>query len=193
MCLRGYSLLHFDHDVGSTMVARKTITIRKERFYPHPPEDVWAAITDAHALAEWLEPNNHQPVVGHKFQFHCDSGVCGAGLKECQVLTADPPRRLVWSWVDVPKDANSPRPEAMTITWTLEPKPGGTLLVLEHNGAENISWLFRNMMRIGWGVMMKRLIPRILARIQNGQFTPGAIPLEKRYYKCKTIPDQYVR
>lgn len=175
------------------MVARRTITIRKERFYPHPPEDVWAAITDPYALAEWLEPNNHQPLVGHKFQFMCDPGICGAGMKECEVLEADPPRRLVWSWVDVPQDPNLPRPEPMQITWTLVPKPGGTLLILEHTGAENINWLFRNMMRIGWGVMMKRLIPRILKRVHGGEFTPGAIPLEKRYYSCKTVPDKYVR
>ena len=63
------------------MVARRSITIRKERFYPHPPEDVWAAVTDPHALAEWLEPNNHQPIVGHKFQFRCDPGMCGSGFE----------------------------------------------------------------------------------------------------------------
>ena len=67
------------------MVAPNPITIRKERFYPHPPEDVWAAISDPHALAEWLEPNNHQPVVGHKFQFRCDPGICGSGITECEV------------------------------------------------------------------------------------------------------------
>ncbi len=175
------------------MVARKTITIRKQRFYPHPPEDVWAAITDPHALAEWLEPNNHQPVVGHKFQFTCDPGICGAGVKECEVLEADPPRRLVWSWVHVPKNPNRPHPEPMMITWTLVPKDEGTLLILEHTGAENINWLFRNMMRMGWGFMMKNLIPRILQRVHAGEFTPGAIPLDKRYYSCKTVPEKYVR
>ena len=34
----------------------------------------------------WLEPNNHQPVVGHKFQFRCDPGICGFGVTECEVL-----------------------------------------------------------------------------------------------------------
>lgn len=175
------------------MVARKTITIRKERFYPRPPEDVWAAITDAHALAEWLEPNNHQPVVGHKFEFRCDPGICGAGVTECEVLEVDPPRRLVWSWVHVGTGANGRRSEPMTISWTLVPKDEGTLLILEHTGAENINWLTRNMMRVGWWVMMKKLIPRILGRVQAGKFTPGAIPLEKRYYTCKTVPEKYVR
>jgi uncharacterized protein YndB with AHSA1/START domain len=172
---------------------RKTITIRKERSYEHSPQDVWAAITDPHALAEWLEPNNHQPVVGHKFQFRCDPDFCGCGVTECGVLEADAPRRLVWSWVHMPSKPDQPRPQPMTIAWTLVPKDGGTLLVLEHSGAENVGWLTRNMMRIGWGFMMKRMIPKILQRVSAGQFAPGAIPLPKRYYTCKTVPEIYVR
>lgn len=175
------------------MVAREPITIRKERFYAHPPEDVWVAITDSHALAEWLEPNDQQPVVGHKFQFRCDPGVCGSGITECEVLEADPPKRLVWSWVNVPKDDSVAKPAAMTIAWTLTPQDGGTLLVLEHTGAENIDWLTRNMMRVGWGVMMKKLITKVLSRVNGGEFQPGAIPLKKRYYTCKTVPDNYTR
>jgi len=175
------------------MVSGKSITIRKERFYPHPPEDVWTAITDPHALAEWMEPNNHEPVVGKKFQFVCDPDICGPGVKECEVLEAEAPRRLVWSWVQLPKNESAPRPKPMTIAWTLVPKEGGTLLILEHSGAENIGWMFRNMMRIGWGFMMKRQIPRVLAGVDAGKFTPGAIPLEKRYYKCNTVPKEYVR
>jgi uncharacterized protein YndB with AHSA1/START domain len=175
------------------MVARRSITIRKQRYYPHPPEDVWAAITDPHALAEWLEPNNHQPVVGHKFQFRCDPGMCGSGVTECEVLEADPPRRLVWSWVHVPAKADCPRPAPMTIAWTLVPQGAGTLLILEHTGAENIGWLTRNMMRVGWGYMLKKLIPRVIQHVKDGKFSPGAIPLAKRYYTCKTIPEHYVR
>ena len=85
------------------MVAYKTITIRKERFYAHAPQDVWAAITDAHALAEWFEPNNHEPVVGHPFQFVCDPNFCGNSVTECEVLEADAPRKLVWRWICVPR------------------------------------------------------------------------------------------
>jgi uncharacterized protein YndB with AHSA1/START domain len=175
------------------MVARQPITIRKERYYPQSPENVWAAITDPHALAEWLEPNDHQPIVGHKFQFRCDPGICGSGITECEVLEADPPRRLVWSWCHVPAKPDCPKPTPMTIAWTLIPQGEGTLLILEHTGAENIGWLTRNMMRVGWGYMMKRLIPRILGRVSAGEFTPGAIPLNKRYYTCNTIPEKYVR
>ena len=174
------------------MVSRKTVTIRKERFYPHAPEDVWAAITDPHAIAEWLEPNNHQPVVGHKFQFRCDPGICGSGITECEVLEAEAPKRLVWSWVHTPKPP-AKACDPMKISWTLVPKDSGTLLILEHTGAENLNWLTRNMMRFGWGYMMKSLIPRILKNVEEGRFSPGAIPLTKRCYSCKTVPDEFVR
>jgi hypothetical protein len=81
----------------------------------------------------------------------------------------------------------------MIVSWTLVPKEGGTLLILEHSGAENISWMQRNMMRVGWYFMMKKLIPKILGNVKAGSFTPGAIPLGKRYYTCKTVPEKYVR
>jgi uncharacterized protein YndB with AHSA1/START domain len=175
------------------MVAQKTITIRRERFYAHAPEDVWAAITDAHALAEWFEPNNHEPITGHKFQFVCDPGPCGDSVTECEVMEADAPRKLVWSWVVVPRKPGCAPSKPMTITWTLTPERDGTKLVLEHSGAENISWLHRNMMRVGWGYMLKRLIPRVLGNVRGGEFTPGAIPLNKRAYRCKTVPEHYIR
>src|SRR5262245_42931814 len=148
------------------MPPRKPATIRKERFYPHPPEDVWAAITDPHALAEWLEPNNHQPVTGHKFEFATDHNICGC-MTECEVLEADPPRRLVWKWVHHYKGGKRPPAAPMTITWTLTPKDGGTLLVLEHTGAENIGRIQRGMMWLGWGFMVKKLIPKVLTHVKD--------------------------
>jgi hypothetical protein len=108
-------------------------------------------------------------------------------------LEADAPRRLVWKWVHHYKDAKRPPAEPMIISWTLVPKDGGTLLILEQSGAENIGWMQRNMMRLGWYFMMKKLIPKILGNVKAGTFTPGAIPLSKRYYTCKTVPEKYVR
>lgn len=175
------------------MSRNKAIVIRKERFYPHPPEDVWAALTDSRALAEWLEPNNHEPQPGRKFEFRCDPGICGSGVTECEVLEAEPRRRLVWSWVHVPARPDRERPAAMTIAWTLTAVPGGTRLVLEHSGAEHVGWLTRNMMKVGWGYMLRRLIPQVLGSVADGVFSPGAIPLSKRAYRCATIPDEFVR
>jgi uncharacterized protein YndB with AHSA1/START domain len=168
----------------------RSITIRHEVTYPHPREHVWVAITDPFALAEWFEPNDHQPVVGHRFRFVVDDSV-----KECEVLEAEPPCRLAWSWQYVPNsDTGKPRQSGpMRINWTLAADGEGTKLILEHLNAQNVRWFHRTLMRIGWKYMMKKFIPRVLRNIENGRFTPGAIPLAKRLYKCKSVPEQYVR
>ena len=168
----------------------KEVTIRHEVFYPHPPEHVWIAITDPHALAEWFEPNDHQPVVGHQFHFMVDGAA-----KECQVVEAEPPRRLVWSWQYMPDPATGKLRQSgpMTVSWTLVPEGQGTRLLLEQTGAEHLGWLHRRLMRFGWKYMMTKYIPKILENVKDRQFTPGAIPLAKRLYKCKTVPEEYVR
>jgi hypothetical protein len=81
----------------------------------------------------------------------------------------------------------------MRINWTLAADGEGTKLILEHLNAQNVRWFHRTLMRIGWKYMMKKFIPRVLRNIENGRFTPGAIPLAKRLYKCKSVPEQYVR
>jgi uncharacterized protein YndB with AHSA1/START domain len=37
--------------------------------YPHPIDQVWAALTSSAALAAWLMPNDFQPEVGRTFTF----------------------------------------------------------------------------------------------------------------------------
>jgi len=74
----------------------KPRTLRKEVFLPHPPEDVWLALTDPQALAEWLMPNNFEPVAGRKFRFHVDPmpGPYPGG-SECEVLEVEVPLAAV--------------------------------------------------------------------------------------------------
>ncbi len=171
--------------------------IVKDVFYPHAPARVWVALTDRHALAEWLMPNDFEPVQGRRFRFQYDpNGLCPDGLVECQVLEIDPPRRMVWSWVHAPLDPAAPRPPASIVTWTLAPEGAGTRLRLEHSNLDSERWLIATMMRFGWGYMLKRLIPRVLQNVAAPAphaFTPGAIPLAKRGYKCKTIDPALTR
>ena len=46
--------------------------LKFDRFYPHPPDRVWKALTDPQALARWYMDNDFQPVVGHRFQFRTE-------------------------------------------------------------------------------------------------------------------------
>jgi uncharacterized protein YndB with AHSA1/START domain len=168
-----------------------TKTLRKEAFYPHPPEAVWTAITDPHALAEWLMPNTFKAEVGHRFGFQVDGGVCGH-RSDGEVKVVEPPRKLVYTMQDVAKPGKRQR-GATTVTWLIEPAEGGSRLTLIHEGLENLPVMHRLMLRMGWGHMLKRLIPRVLGNVEGGAFRPGAIPLEKRCYKCRTVPAEFVR
>jgi len=118
------------------------------------------------ALAEWLMPNNFEPVVGRKFRFHVDPmpGPYPGG-SECEVLEVDAPRRLVYSWACLRKDQTK-QPPLTKVTWTLTPEPGGTRLTLEHSGLEHESFWLRFSMNMGWGRMVRKLLPRVL---RNGR------------------------
>ena len=171
--------------------------IHKQAFYPDvTPEQVWVALTDPRALAEWLMPNDFQPRVGHRFRFQVDP-MPGCDVRvDCEVRELDPPRRMVWTWHPVRrKGPLPPGTPPSVVTWTLAPEGDGTRLTLEHSGLENVyPWLQRVMLRFGWGTMVRSWIRKVARRVDGqGQFTPGAIPLEKRCYKVKTIPAELVR
>jgi len=170
-------------------------TIRKERLYPDPPDRVWVALTDPHALAEWLMPNNFAPIVGHRFRFQVDPMAGCVTVTECEVLEVERPRRLVYSWLPLPiPNQTGPRPNPSVVSWTLKPESGGTRLLLEHSGLAGVfPWWQRFMFRFGWGTMIKRLIPKVMRNVEDGVFTPGAIPLHKRCYKTKTLPAELTR
>ena len=182
---------------GSESTAR--LAVRKERVYAeHPPARVWVALTDPRAIAEWLMPNNFEPTVGHSFRFEVDPtvGSCGVSAVACEVLEVVPERRLVYSWVDVPRKAGVAQTRPGRVIWELEPTADGrgSVLRLTHEGVEVMSWLHRMMIRFGWGTMVKRWIPKVAARVgADGVFVPGAIPLNKRAYRCNNISAEMVR
>jgi len=167
----------------------------KSVYLPHPPEVVWEALTDRHALAEWLMPNDFEPALGHEFTFHNDPEVgCGAGVTHCRVLEFEPQRRLTLSWRIEPGRRGRERPP-MRIAFELIPQGEGTRLTLEQTGLEGQPFITRFLMNIGWGYMLKRLLPRVAANVRPDgdgvRFEPGAIPLKRRTYKVETVPETH--
>lgn len=107
-----------------------SLTLRFERQFAHPPETVWAALTDPAQLARWFMPGTIEPFRGGRLQLQ--SGENGGTVGE--VVTWDPPRRLSYSWVrEGGAGARS------LVHWQLHPEGAAgerTVLVLEHSGLD---------------------------------------------------------
>jgi uncharacterized protein YndB with AHSA1/START domain len=100
-----------------------------------PPAKVWRALTEPALLASWLMPNDIRPFVGARFTFQAESD-SGSGIIECEVLAAEPPHLLRYSWRG--DDANRGAPDRIldsVVTFVLtETADGGTHLRLVHDG-----------------------------------------------------------
>ena len=126
-----------------------------------PPTQVWRALTEPSLLSQWLMQNDIQPLVGHKFNFHARPMGDWNGIVYCEVLEADEPNKLVYTWQGG-TDEDSKRLDT-TVTWTLSPTPtGGTLLNLVHHGFQPDDYAFQ-IMGQGWRSMITaEKITRIL-------------------------------
>jgi uncharacterized protein YndB with AHSA1/START domain len=134
-----------------------TKAIHKEILIPRPREAVWQAITDQATLAQWMFPNDFEPRVGHRFNFHVPPNpkVKFEGLVvRCEVLECTPPAQLVFSW-----SAGGPV-ENTQVSFRLEPDGQGTRVFFEHSGFD-ISQAFGEQSArgadFGWASMFKKL------------------------------------
>jgi len=125
-------------------------TIHLTQHVPHPPERVWAALTQPELHARWGAAGDVQPVVGHRFTL--DMGPWGQ--QACEVLAVEPGRMISYSFAPGTLDS--------TITWRVEPDGDGTRLTLDHAGFDLESPLGRKAyegMGGGW--------PKVMANIEK--------------------------
>ncbi len=130
--------------------------IRREIVMPQSREQVWRALTDSAALAEWMFPNDFEPRLGHRFTFRVPANpkVNFEGLVvHCEVLELEPPARLAFSWA-AGGLADS------RVSFRLEPDGGGTRVYFEHSGFDvSQPWgeqAYRGA-EFGWTKMLKQL------------------------------------
>ena len=79
-----------------------------------PPEKVWRALSDPDLAADWLPPGEMSAEPGDRFTLEDD----GRRI-DCEVLEAEPPRRLRLGWRE------SDGGPASEVTFTITPTPGG--------------------------------------------------------------------
>lgn len=134
--------------------------VKLEQTYPQPVDTVWKAMTDPARVGQWLMPvEGFKPRKGTRFQFRSPRMVASwNGVVDCEVLEAEAPRKLVYSWRGQDMDGQ-PHPtfSPTTVTWTLEPLDGGgTKLRLEHTGFEGMkSILLSFVLGMGWKKMLR--------------------------------------
>ena len=106
--------------------AAEILSVVVERDVPHPPEKVWRAMTQQHLIAEWLLPNDFEPVIGHKFKLRWEAPGGMSGVIDGQVRIIEPERTLAYSWDSMGVDT--------VVTLTLTPTSGGTHVRMEQVG-----------------------------------------------------------
>ncbi len=122
--------------------------IHLTRYFPHPPEKIWEALTQSEHIANWWAPGDIRPVVGHRFVL--DMGAWGR--QHCEVLAVEHEKRISYTYAEGILNT--------TITWSLQAEGTGTRLTLEHKGFDLDSPLgkqARDGMGNGWPIVLGRL------------------------------------
>lgn len=127
-------------------------TIVLERYYPHPPERVWRAITDPSLIERWmLMKNDFKAEVGHRFELHDVSGNWD-GFMTCEVIDVQAPHKLVYSFMSAGMQSRT------LVHIQLSATDEGTHLKLEHSGFTGLRDMGLSfIIGMGWRRMLKAL------------------------------------
>jgi uncharacterized protein YndB with AHSA1/START domain len=128
-----------------------------ERELPHPPENVWRALTEGSLIEQWLMKNNFQPVAGHSFTLRADPVPNWNGIIECRVLAVEPCRTLSYSWGALGLES--------VVTFKLTPIATGTHVRMEQSGFKPDQEQTYKGAMYGWKNFIGRL-ERVVAKLQ---------------------------
>ena len=103
--------------------------IEREIVLTSPPEEVWEALTDEEQLEEWFA-NEVEFDLERGGVFRWDDGE----VRHAVVEEVDAERRLAIRWWD------PDGPEESEVTFTLEPVPAGTRLVVTETASCDWAW-----------------------------------------------------
>ena len=132
--------------------------IKHNWFFPQPAETIWEFLTTPELLAQWLMPNDFKPETGQYFMFRTGPhpALNFDGNIYCQVLEIVPQKKLSYTWKYGPGKGITTVDSL--VTWTLQPKNGGTELFLLHTGFdESINIMDYQAMNTGWQTNVNKI------------------------------------
>lgn len=108
-------------ELGDMTGVGETRALRFERQLSHPPERVWAALTEPEQIGAWFTTVTVEPREGGEIvvDFGPDNVIRG------RITRWEPPRALAYDW-------RFPDGHESHVSWTLEPDVDGTRLRLVH-------------------------------------------------------------
>lgn len=117
-------------DVGAVHHDGSDVTITFHRRFRHPPERVWAALTDPEELKGWqmAEARSDGRAGGHVELVMATSG----GPRITGTILAWEPPRLYEHEFNIEPTSYAPHGERSVVRWELTRTPGGTELVVTH-------------------------------------------------------------
>lgn len=122
----------------------------------HPPQKVWAALTDPAQLREWAPFDADRSLAATGPVTLSTVGTPKPVVSETRVTRAEAPTLLEYRWGD------------NQLRWQLEPVAGGTLLTLWHN----IDRGFISMGAAGWHICLD-VLDRLVAGTPLGRIVGG--------------------
>jgi uncharacterized protein YndB with AHSA1/START domain len=125
--------------------------ITSERIYPYPPETVWRALVDPHALGTWLMKTDFLPEEGRSFQMWCDNSDGGTDRYLCKVLEMEAPKRMLWEWA-----LDGRKSEGATyVEFVIDDVADGTRLTVRHRGDRDATTI--ESFKQGWPTKLDQL------------------------------------
>lgn len=136
-------------------------TVRLERLLPGPIDRVWSYIVDSDLRAQWLARGDLQPKPGAKVEFVWRNselsdapeprpeGMAEENRMVCEILEAEPPRRLVITWGE----------SGSEVTFDLEPRGSEVMLTITHRRLPDRANLLG--VSAGWHAHLEFLVARL--------------------------------
>ncbi len=120
---------HASSHVGQVSLDGPQATLTFHRRLPHPPEAVWAALTDPEQLSVWyMQQVSIDRRLGGSIDFASGAGKLHATGR---ILAWDPPLLLEYEWKVKPRP-EMPSGEDSVVRWELGREDRETVLTLTH-------------------------------------------------------------
>ena len=165
-------------------------TIHIERLLPYAPDVVWRALTEPKLVSAWLMPTDGlSPSVGEVFTFRMKPQRGWDGLTHCEILTADAPHTLAYTYrghatgekalrcagidaeaaLQAGKGLFAELDTVLTFTLAEDPLCDGTArtrLRLEQSGYRGLKMgIVSFIMEAGWRKLLDKRLPSVLTSI----------------------------